>query len=62
MKHKMLPCPFCASKKIKMENSFYFAYVQCQKCGAEGPPIELNTQDIAEKIAADSWNNRMVPT
>lgn len=53
-KPKLLPCPFCGSKKGRVWNSDNL-FVMCFKCYAKGPTsYEVQTED--EAIAL--WNRR----
>lgn len=54
-KHKLLPCPFCASEYVGMcENGIGDYYVVCSGC-------EARTSDRhceIERHAAERWNER----
>jgi len=56
---KLLPCPFCGSSNVGIENIVTIdslVWVSCGQCGdAEGPPAE--TTEEAETL----WNTRIKP-
>lgn len=51
------PCPFCGSKKLKLEDIGGVSYliVQCQNCSADGPH---DNDAERENAAVARWNTR----
>lgn len=51
------PCPFCGSKKLKLENIGGMSYwlVECKDCKADGPHEQ---DDEREHAAVSRWNER----
>lgn len=46
------PCPFCGDPAPIVESDGYTSYVQCNGCGATGPPFE------EDEPAVEGWNRR----
>ena len=52
-KNRLLPCPFCGSSKVAIEEADDFLfYVECAKCGSKG----ANSTDADQ--AVENWNKR----
>lgn len=47
------PCPFCSNEDIRLVEDNEIHWVECYKCGAEGP-IRLE-----RRYALMMWNKRM---
>lgn len=52
MAKKLKPCPFDASRKLRVEHFNGDYHVQCQACGATGPLAATWAE------AEDRWNDR----
>lgn len=52
MPTRLKPCPFCTSRKIKVEHFNGDFHVHCQRCGATGPLADTWAE------AEDRWNDR----
>lgn len=52
MPTRLTNCPFCASRKLKVDHFNGDYHVHCQRCGATGPTAD--TLADAEKL----WNDR----
>jgi len=51
------PCPYCATKRLRLHEWMDGAYVHCE-CGGKGPPGYGPTAKI---MAYDLWNRREQP-
>ena len=55
----LLPCPFCGSTNLRFEFSGSQGYIECNKCGTEGPCDEQAADPICDMDAAYlAWNRR----
>lgn len=50
---KLLPCPFCGSEEVHMEEMIPHWFVECANCGVRGPWSSTN-----EGSAVCLWNKR----
>lgn len=57
---ELQPCPFCTSTHLGIF-SIGDPHVMCGNCGAEGPAVDGNREDmdIRQMRAAHLWNVRM---
>ncbi len=59
---RLKPCPFCESTNLEVRRScgsYWFHFVRCLKCDAEGPHIrERGNFDESAKLACQDWNTR----
>ena len=68
---KLLPCPFCGSKRLKIESKrngqwYYTATVRCNKCHARGGTAscepkrcKYHADSETEQKAIEAWNRRV---
>jgi hypothetical protein len=47
----LLPCPFCASTRVGLDDSVGGSFVSCDLCEARGPSVEYELIDHLEGIS-----------
>ena len=50
----LVPCPFCGTKRLRLHEWMFGAYIHCE-CGAKGP---YGWGSNAKLMALDLWNQR----
>jgi transcription elongation factor Elf1 len=68
----LLPCPFCASTRVGLDDSVGGSFVSCDLCEARGPSVEYELIDHLEGISREvsvrdasaaavaAWNQRNI--
>jgi len=52
----MKPCPFCGSKKLRASHDEEYFFIECIKCGAQGPSTLAFGEE--DPRAQKKWNER----
>ena len=59
----ILPCPFCGSNEVHHEFDLPLVFIECSKCGTEGPRFQPSGAAICDHEAAHAaWNRRAALT
>ena len=60
---RLLPCPFCRSRDVEVSTntSVMYAKVECNACGAKGPPSRPTCgpewRETVALVASALWND-----
>lgn len=56
----MTPCTHCAGTKITFMHTIDFGWMECERCGAQGPTSVGNSLEDLKRNALKKWEERKI--